>query len=306
MRCGDVDRNPGLRHLSHLGFPDYTHISQEDPTVQIQIISRSRAKCYSENPDLDPDPDQAGKETRKEATGLHPYSPIPQRTANVTNAVKSDAENWVEFSTGVANYWVVLVAVRTSSTKWIRMDRDYLIRNHFLVEDIPGCVPGPNILLSGDVERNPGPLRLITRPGGSTTRPGDQSPSSGEPPHIMAEEFSYRLKDVPTPSPGSNLVAVKIHPDMIFLMGEDHVHCVAEDIVGTSLPYETVFDQEYCHDAIRHRVNEYGLGATIISYITGRLNYVWDTAPSTGQYSTYGRTQTVSWDITEATPMYVL
>ena len=49
------------------------------------------------------------------------------------------------------------MAVRKASTKWIRRDRDYMIRNNFLVEDVPACVPGPSILLSGDVERNPGP-----------------------------------------------------------------------------------------------------------------------------------------------------
>ncbi len=64
----------------------------------------------------------------------------------------------MEFSTGGADYWPAsMVAVRKASTKWIRRDRDYLIRNNFLVEDIPACVPGPSILLSGDVERNPGP-----------------------------------------------------------------------------------------------------------------------------------------------------
>jgi hypothetical protein len=58
----------------------------------------------------------------------------------------------VEFSTGGSGYWPAsLVAVRNASTKWVRRDRDYLIRNNFLVEDILGCVPGPNIILSGDV-----------------------------------------------------------------------------------------------------------------------------------------------------------
>jgi hypothetical protein len=47
------------------------------------------------------------------------------------------------------------------------------------------------------------PLRfstnLQTRAGRVLTRPRNRSPSSGEPPLIMAEEFSYRPKDKPKP-----------------------------------------------------------------------------------------------------------
>jgi hypothetical protein len=50
----------------------------------------------------------------------------------VTNAVKPDAEKRVEFSTSGVDYWAASVAVRKSSTKWIRRDRDYLIRMNFL------------------------------------------------------------------------------------------------------------------------------------------------------------------------------
>ena len=50
---------------------------------------------------------------------------------------------------------------------------------------------------------------------------GNQSPSSGEPPLLMAEDFSYRLKDLSTPSPSTNFVAVKICPKMTLLMDED-------------------------------------------------------------------------------------
>jgi hypothetical protein len=34
-----------------------------------------------------------------------------------------------------------------------------MIRMNFLVEDVPGCVP--DILMSGDVERNPGPTSPV-------------------------------------------------------------------------------------------------------------------------------------------------
>jgi hypothetical protein len=63
----------------------------------------------------------------------------------------------VEFSTGGADYWTASVAVRGTNSKWIRKEREYVIKMKFLVLDIPACVPGPNILLGGDVERNPGP-----------------------------------------------------------------------------------------------------------------------------------------------------
>ncbi len=126
----------------------------------------------------------------------------------------------------------------------------------------------------------------------------------------MAEEFSYRLKDVPTPSSGSNLVAVKIRSDMILLMDEDLSHGVAENINRTSLPYETDLDQEFCHNSIRHYVNKYeGKPPPLLSEIN-TLSYVWDTPPFTGHYSvyshTYSRNIMVSWDITETTLMYVL
>ncbi len=49
------------------------------------------------------------------------------------------------------------MAVKKSDARWIRRDREFLIRNNFLKEDVPAGVPGPDILLSGDVERNPGP-----------------------------------------------------------------------------------------------------------------------------------------------------
>ena len=101
----------------------------------------------------------------------------------------------------------------------------------------------------------------------------------------MAEEFSYRLKDVPTPSSGSNLVAVYIRSDMILLMDEDLSHGVAEDINRTSLPYETILDQECCHESIRKYVNKYsGLPPPLKSEFN-TLSYVWDKPPSTGHYS---------------------
>ncbi len=86
--------------------------------------------------------------------------PAGQRTANVANVAKPEAEKRVEFATGGNGYWAA-VAVRRSSTRWIRRDRAYMIRMNFLVEDVPGAVPGPDILMSGDVERNPGPTSPV-------------------------------------------------------------------------------------------------------------------------------------------------
>ena len=63
----------------------------------------------------------------------------------------------MEFSPGGASYWPALMAVRKASTRWIRRDWEYMIRNNFQMEDVPASVLGPSILLSGDVERNPGP-----------------------------------------------------------------------------------------------------------------------------------------------------
>jgi hypothetical protein len=126
----------------------------------------------------------------------------------------------------------------------------------------------------------------------------------------MAEEFSYRLKDVSTTSPGTNLVEVKICSKIILLMDEDLSLGVAKDINRTSLPYETDLDQDFCHNSIRHYVNNEGKPPPIHSYITGDLSYGWDKLPSTGHYSMYrrifGRKHLVSWDITTTTPMYVL
>ncbi len=86
--------------------------------------------------------------------------PIGQRTANVAKEAKPEPGKQVEFSTGGDSYWAAM-AVRRSSTRWIRRDRAYMIRMNFLVEDVPGAVPGPDILMSGDVERNPGPTSPV-------------------------------------------------------------------------------------------------------------------------------------------------
>jgi hypothetical protein len=63
--------------------------------------------------------------------------PGGQLTANVANAVKPESEKRVEFSTGGADYWTASVAVRGTDSKWIRKEREYLIRMKFLVLDIP-------------------------------------------------------------------------------------------------------------------------------------------------------------------------
>jgi hypothetical protein len=50
--------------------------------------------------------------------------PGGSRTANVATPVKSGTEKRVEFSTGGADYWPALMAVRKADTTWIRCDRD--------------------------------------------------------------------------------------------------------------------------------------------------------------------------------------
>jgi hypothetical protein len=128
----------------------------------------------------------------------------------------------------------------------------------------------------------------------------------------MAEEFSYRPKDVSdhkSPSSCSNLVAIKSSHQVILLMDKDLVHFVAEEIHHTSIPYETNQDQEMCRSYIRGALRKtwdqlnYGTPPPLFSELN-TLSYVWDKPPSTGDYSV--GTLMRSWDITESRPMYVL
>ena len=100
----------------------------------------------------------------------------------------------------------------------------------------------------------------------------------------MAEEFSYRLKDVSTPSPGC-LVALIIHSEVILLMDKNLTHGVAEDINRTSLPYETFHDQEFYRNSIHTYVNMYPGIPPPLKSEHNTISYVWDKAPSTGIFS---------------------
>jgi hypothetical protein len=75
----------------------------------------------------------------------------------------------------------------------------------------------------------------------------------------MAEEFSYRPKDVfdpKSPSSRSNLVDFNIRLQGIMIIDKDLLHCVAEEIHHTSLPYETAQDQELCRSYIRRAMRK--------------------------------------------------
>jgi hypothetical protein len=136
----------------------------------------------------------------------------------------------------------------------------------------------------------------------------------------MWEEYRYRPKDVSetkSPSRLKNVVAFKYHHAVAFkyrhqgilIIDKDLVHCVAEEIHHTLLPYETAQDQELCRSYIRRAMRKTwgklnsGTPPPLFSELSA-LSYVWDKPPSTGHFSVDALMR--SWDITEPTPMYVL
>jgi hypothetical protein len=56
-----------------------------------------------------------------------------------------------------SDYWFAACAVLATKDPWIHFDP------HYLTEIVPVLPPSPDLLLSGDVEPNPGPLSGYTR-----------------------------------------------------------------------------------------------------------------------------------------------